>query len=306
MSVAVVTGATGFIGSHLVSRLLRGGWTVNILKRTGSDTSFLESVKTERGELVQHDIETESPNSIWDSVGRADVVYHLATAYGRDGDDESVRKTNVEFPSQLLKQAHQKAVGLFVAADTCFPVSYPYLQSYTRSKKEFASVGRDWALSAGRRFVNLVLQHPYGPKDGDGKFVPWIMKQCLANVEAIDLTSGEQQKDFIFVDDVVEAMLLLSEKRNMLPIGFSEIECGRGNSISIKDFVKQIHKVSKSSSLLNFGAIPNRKGEIEISKADISQLRKLGWEPKTTTSVGIHKTLESLMGEASQSCQEQV
>ena len=286
---ALVTGATGFIGSHLARRLIELNWNVHVLKRETSSLLRLEGCVDS---LQLHDLDGIDFESLWRTIGKVDVVFHLATAYGRDGQsDEQVHQTNVLIPGQLLTQAGEFA-PLCIAADTCFPVTYPYLQAYTGSKKQFASWGKQWAAETGSRFVNLVLQHPFGPSDGEGKFVPWLIGQCLGNVDAIDLTTGLQKKDFIYVADVVDAMVAIAEQQDELPSQFSELPCGRGDATTVRSFVERIHEVSQSSSKLNFGAVPDREGEPPESYADTTAINALGWTPRTSLDDGIRLTVD--------------
>ena len=286
---AVVTGATGFIGSHLTRRLVQLDWSVHVIKRSSSSLHKLDDLLAS---VQFYDADENDFVDLWDSVGNADVVFHLATAYGRNKQsDIEVQNTNVKFPAQLLSQARDR-VSLCIATDTCFPDSYPYLQSYTRSKQQFANWGKKWSERTSNRFVNLKLQHPFGPHDGHGKFIPWIVEQCIGNVEEIDLTSGSQEKDFIFVADVVDALVSIAQSRSQLDREFSEFDCGSGSSRSIRSFVELIHKMASSDSKLNFGALPSRAGEPEKSVADITALKKIGWCPKTTVQEGIQLTVQ--------------
>jgi nucleoside-diphosphate-sugar epimerase len=288
---AVITGATGFIGSHLARTLVDRGWIVHAIKRT---TSAMDLVADISEKVQWHDLDVISLETVWNSIDSADVVYHLATQYGRGNQLASeVVNTNLIFPMQLLEQSENHNVPLFVATDTCFPSSYPYLRSYTLSKKQFAQWGKVWAEKTNRKFVNVVLQHPYGPGDGPGKFVPWIIGQCQNNVPQIELTSGKQRKDFIFIDDVIEALVVLETNQAQLSSNFSEIPCGSGEAVSLRHFVETVHSISESSSHLKFGVLPSREGELEHSYADTERLRELGWQPKTSLDDGIRSTLQA-------------
>ncbi len=292
MKVAVITGATGFIGSHLARRLIERGWKVHGLKRM---TSSMELVSDFSQQIQWHNVDETPMNVIWDSVGLADVVFHLATEYGREKQPmSSIASANLLFPLRLLEQAEVHNVPLFVATDTCFPATYPYLRNYTLSKKQFAQWGNVWAQEAGKRFVNLVLQNPFGPGDRAGKFVPWIIDQCLQNVEQIELTSGRQQKDFVFIDDVVGALIILHEQQEQLPDGFSNISCGSGKAIELRQFIEAVHSVSGSSSNLEFGALSDRAGELAFSCADTEALNRLGWTAKFSLIDGIRETIQAV------------
>ena len=140
--------------------------------------------------------------------------------------------------------------------------------------------------------MNLKLQHPFGPNDGQGKFVPWLIEQFLSNVDSIDLTSGGQEKDFIYVADVVDALVTLAEQGGKLSEGFCELSCGRGSAESVRSFVELIHNCAQSDSELNFGALPDREGEPPLSVADISELQTLGWNPETSLEEGVRLTVQ--------------
>ena len=286
--VAVITGATGFVGSHLARALVQRAWTVHAFKRKSSSMELVSDVADS---IVWHDADQAPLNIIWDTIGRADVVYHLATEYGRNQPPSKVVAANLLFPVQLMEQAEKHNVSLFVAADTCFPRTYPYLRHYTLSKKQLAQWGNIWAEQTGRRFVNLVLQHPYGPGDRDDKFVPWIIDQCLQNAESIELTSGEQQKDFVYIDDVVDAFIVLHDQQRLLPTAFADVPCGSGVAIPLSQFIETVHSLSLSSSDLQFGALPNRAGEMQFSCADTTILSQLGWSASTSLKEGVQQTL---------------
>ena len=288
---AVVTGATGFIGNHLVRSLAKQGWNVHALKRSSSSIDSLSDLR----EVHWHDVDSSSLELIWETIGHANVVYHLATNYGRNDQPASeVARTNLLFPLQMLELADRHEVPLFVATDTCFPDSYPYLRNYTLTKKQFAQWGRVWAEQTGRRFFNVALQHPFGPGDRNGKFVPWIIQQCLSNVDSIELTEGNQQKDFIYVADVIEALFVLESQQSIVPEGCHQIPCGTGVAISLRTFVEMVHDLTKSSSKLLFGAIPNREGEVTLSCANTDLLENLGWKATRSVADGIRLTIAEI------------
>ena len=292
----LVTGGTGFIGSHLVRRLVADGWRVHVLARAQSSFWRIEDI----AERVQiHRVEKDDYVSGLGRRGWVDAVFHLATAYGRGGEPASdVVQTNLCFPLRLLEWAIAGGVPLYVSTDTCFPIDYPYLRGYTVSKKQFASWAGMLAEETATKCVNLVLQHPYGPDDSPGKFVPWLIDQCQRNIASIDLTAGDQQKDFIFIDDVVDAYTAIAGAVDRLPDGFVALQCGSGQAISVRRFVELVHRLCGSRSRLNFGALPDRPGEVRKSVADVAPLRNLGWRPETALEQGLRRTIPGAMGTA--------
>lgn len=237
------------------------------------------------------DIDKEPLDSLFLTGNSPDAILHFATDYGRsDAPPSQLLKANTLFPLQLLEVAVRHKVAVFLNADTCYSLAYKHLQAYTLSKKQFTQWGKILANSH-TRFINLVLQHPYGPGDGSGKFVPYILRQCLENDGDIDLTSGEQRKDFIFVDDVLNAVMCLLDRYYTLPDNFIELDCGTGQAISIREFVTTAHRVSCSKATLRFGKLPYRENEIMLSQANVSVLNSLGWQAQVSLVDGILQTL---------------
>jgi nucleoside-diphosphate-sugar epimerase len=285
VKIVLLTGATGFVGGHISRTLVASGWQVHAVKRPTSDVSGLTGLAT------FHDV-YDLPQDLF---SRVRAVVHAATNYGRGDDPPStLAADNTLFPLRLLERAIAAKVPVFINTDTCFTTDYKYLRPYTLSKKQFVQWGRIFCDGPGTKFVNLVLQHPYGPGDRPTKFVPAMIRECLTTVGEIKLTPGGQKKDFVYVGDVAEAYRLVLEKADDLPVGFSEFEVGSGAAIPIRHFVETVHKLTKSRAKLNFGGLPYRDEEIMFSQANIARLAALGWSPVTTLEDGLVRTIESL------------
>jgi nucleoside-diphosphate-sugar epimerase len=289
----LVTGATGFLGSHLTLALVRRGDQVVVLKRGRSDLARLRDVL---GALALYDAGGDGVERLLAEHGDLAAVVHAATCYGRDGEpDDVVFEANTAFPLRLLQQAARRKVPLFVHTDTCFntgPLRYTYLKSYSLSKRQFTEWGEHFATRGDIYFVNLKLQHPYGPGDAPGKFVPSVLRQLLDNVESLRLTPGEQKKDFVYVEDVVAALLLVLGRSGELVAPFQEYECGSGEAVSIRQFVETAHALTGSRTRLLFGALPYREHEIMYSCADTAALRELGWAPRYGLEQGLAQALQ--------------
>ena len=293
MKTALVTGATGFIGGHVVRALVAAGWRVHATRWATSDTSGL---KEAAAAVMFHDTDRDSAEDLFAS-GPFDAVVLLAAAYGRGSEPPSATlATNVQFPLEILERAVVRKIPAVVHADTCFTPEYKYLRPYTLSKKQFAQWGRVLTEGTATRFVNLILQHPYGPGDRAGKFVPGMIRECLDSTGDIALTPGEQRKDFVYVGDVVAAILTVLEGLDRLPPGPTDLECGTGAAVSIRTFVETIHRLTASRATLRFGALPYRENEIMLSQANPTGLQALGWAPRVTLEEGLRATLREDFG----------
>ncbi len=286
----LLTGATGFLGSHLLEKLLHENYNVLILKRNRSNlwriNKLIHKVKV-------YNIDEVAISKPFKEQ-KVDIVIHTATNYGRENNNISnVLDTNLMFSIKLLETAIHFNTDTFFNTDT---LSYKYLNSYSLSKKQFT----EWLeyFSDKIQVVNLKLEHIYGPKDDNTKFVTWLINQLLQNIPNIDLTEGKQKRDFIYIDDVVEAYIVLLKSYKSL-LSFSEFDVGTGNQVELRDFILQVynevHKIKPTKAKLNFGAIPYRPGEPMKVEEDVGPLYKLGWKPKTSLTDGIKKTVKEFL-----------
>lgn len=284
----LVTGATGFLGSHLTKRLIKEGFQVIVLKRSFSNCNRIADVLPD---ISAYDLDRVSLDMPFREHSDIAAVIHAATRYGRGDESFSeLAETNVIFPLQLIEKAASSGVPLFINTDTFIntdPIVYSHLIGYATSKKHFLEWGRRIAEAERIRFVNVRLEHLYGPLDSDDKFVPHVIKSCLGNLPALPLTPGMQQRDFIYVEDAVNAYMTLLRKAAEIPDHVQCYELGTGTACSIRAFVETAHRIAQSSTVLQFGALPYRDNEIMYSKANIEPLTSLGWANRFTLTEGI-------------------
>jgi nucleoside-diphosphate-sugar epimerase len=286
----LLTGATGFLGSHLLEALLKAGYSVVILKRSTSDTwrirHLLDKVKS-------YDIDIQ-PMELAFNDQRIGAIIHTACHYGRQGEPRhAVVETNLVFSLKLMDLAIAHNTDTFLNTDTLL---HGYLNAYTLSKQQFV----EWLRQscAKIRVVNLKLEHIYGPRDDKTKFIHWIISQLQQQAPSIKLTPGQQLRDFIYIEDVVAAYLLTLRKTAQLP-AFSEYDVGTGTLTSIRTLVETLKSLYErqhgpSPTQLDFGAIPYRKGEMMSVRVDNMALLALGWNVKSQLTDGLLKTLQSI------------
>ena len=119
-----------------------------------------------------------------------------------------------------------------------------------------------------------------------------IQKIAIRQEKQVDLTFGHQKRDFIFIDDVVSAYLIMIKYALKNKFRYQSYEIGNSHPINIEEFIKTIKNLSGSKTKLNFGIIPYRKDEILYSCASIVELENLGWKPNYDIEQGIKKILE--------------
>lgn len=288
----LVTGATGFIGSHLVRALVADGREVVVLCRSFSDTSRIRDVLDN---IRRIDLDT---SNLCDALAGIEFggVVHLATEYGRQSETVAdVFQANFQFPVELLDVAIKRGARFFINTDSffCKPhFAYEAMPAYTYSKACFLG----WARKNVDKIhvSNMRLEHVYGPGDGTDKFVPAILSQMLnPNVREIKFTEGRQQRDFVFVSDVVNAFRCVIAAVEQAQPGYAAYEVGTGEATDIRTFAEILKSATGSQANLLFGTIPYRDGEIMVSRANLSALSVLGYYPTTNPNAGISRLVDA-------------
>jgi len=291
----LLTGGTGFLGSYLTSSLLDGGHEIIILKRSKSNVSRISSIITK---ITTYDIDIVDLETPFRENSEIDAIVHTATSYGRNEKNiHNSINSNLVFPARLLELGLIYGVPFFFNTDTFFntdDLSYNYLPAYTLSKKQFLEWGMHIMRRKVIRFINLKVFHMYGPGDSLTKFTTHVVNSFLQNVKEVKFTECTQKRDFIHVKDVVSAYSLLLEKRGLISQYFQNFEVGRGKAIPIREFVETAHRMTGSSTIVKFGALPMKEGEFLESKAKNDPLKTYGWFPEIDIKNGIKTLIDDL------------
>jgi nucleoside-diphosphate-sugar epimerase len=281
-----MTGATGFLGSKLLARLANdpGRYQVTVLKRSTSDTWRIADLLTD---LASFDLDRTPIPDIFGATP-FDTILHCATDYGRKPVPRSeMIEANLVLPLRLLETGVDHGVRTFISTDTMLDKN---VSDYTLSKRQF----REWLqnMSARMAGINMVIEHFYGPGDDATKFVASIVRSLLDNEKTIPLTPGLQRRDFIYIDDVVDAFLCVLREVEGGSTGYFEFEVGTGHSITIQEFVATAKDVcGNTGTCLEFGALQYRQNEPMEVRVDIAKLQALGWRANCSLREGLKQTL---------------
>lgn len=285
----LLTGASGFLGSALALHWLHAGHQVALLLRPTSQLHRL------LGFDASFDIDRCATDAEVDAFVRRvqpDVVIHTACAYGRQGETSlQLFDANLRLGLVILQALQHVAQPVsFINTGSAL---VPEVSPYALSKHQFAQWGRMLATqSIGKlRFVNVLLQHMYGPGDDASKFTTHVLHACHRNEPVLKLTAGEQARDFIYIDDVVSAYDTLVTQCKRLD-AVLDIEVGSGVAPTIRQFVETAHHLTVSNTELLFGALPYRPNEAMHCLANIKRMTQLGWQPAYDLNAGLKKTIE--------------
>jgi CDP-paratose synthetase len=283
----LLTGATGFLGSKLLERLLRApaSYEVTVLKRSFSDTWRIAELLPQAHSF---DIDRVRVQDVF-AGGGFHTILHCATDYGRRAMPRSdIIESNLLLPLRLLEAGLQQGLCTFINTDTMLDKN---VSDYTLSKRQF----REWlqGLATDIRGVNMVLEHFYGPGDDNSKFVASVVQALLRGVPVIELTPGLQRRDFIHVDDVVDAFMCLLDQDQHVPLGYAEYEVGTGQSVAVRDVVSLAAELcGNSATRLAFGALPCRANEPMDVHVNATRLHALGWRPRRALADGLRQTID--------------
>lgn len=291
MEAVLISGVSGFLGSNLALGLSESYQVVG-LKRSTSSIERIANIPN----LISLDLDNVLLDKIFKQY-RFKAVFHTAVCYGKKNENVSdIIQTNVVLGIKLAEYSSLHKVPVFFNTDTFFSsnaLKQEYLNIYTMTKRhlrEFLPL-----LPYQIQIINCKLGHVYGYKDNEDKFITLILKNILENKKEILLSKGEQRRDFIYIEDVINAYMLLLNNASRFP-QFIEFDIGIGKQVSIKKFctylLKTYQKHRKSDTFLHFGALPYRKNEPMYIKENVSPLFDLGFKPKYDYKKGIEKMIE--------------
>ncbi len=285
----LLTGATGFLGSHLLKKLLLSSdHQITILKRSTSNTT---RITNEINSLEFLDTDTHNLKEIIESREKGfDCIIHCATDFGRKKIQWSkMIQSNILLPLELIEYCSKwNQLKYFINIDTLLEKN---ISAYSLSKYQF----KEWLQKSAHSLcaINIGIEHFYGPGDDDSKFTSYIIKQLINCVPIIELTPGQQIRDFIHIDDVVNALELIIRSTEISKPGFQEFNIATGESISIEDFVRLAQKICcNKTTELQFGVLPYRENELMTKYIDTNRLVSLGWKPIFSLEAGLRDTIE--------------
>ncbi|MEZ8079762.1 NAD-dependent epimerase/dehydratase family protein [Enterovibrio norvegicus] len=286
----VLTGASGFIGTHLKNELLSRDYEVIAISRNPLKYSSINgNVKWVSWSCIDAALsQSKTPCAI----------IHLSTNYGRNNSIYSeVEEVNIKQPKYVFELAEKYGIPLFINTDSFFckeKFNYKYMESYISSKKIFREIGENLSVNGSVSFVNMQLEHVYGEGDGHDKFISFITRSLTGKLEKIECTTCEHKRDFIYIEDVVSAYMTILEKFNNVEMKIcAKYEVGTGKSYMLKEMIELIKEnVKDFDGEIIYGAIPLRNDEIMDSTANNEELKKLGWKPKYELETGVKIMLE--------------
>jgi nucleoside-diphosphate-sugar epimerase len=287
----LVTGARGFLGSHIVERGQLKGLNVVAAYRGASAAA-----------TVPLDIcNVQNVDTAFREV-RPSFVIHCA-AYGvnyAEQDPNAALAVNVHGTLSLLEAAARHGAKRFVHIGSCFEYgSHPGRISedaplnptaiYGATKAAATILLRERAHALG---VLLVIARPFaiwGPGEAKYRVIPQVITACI-NQSALKLTSCEVLRDYMYIEDVAESILALTTVPK-IPSG-TVVNIGTGNGVLLRDFVASVARHLGGQDLMQFGALPYRPTEMPSLVADTTRMQQLlGEGARTSVEEGLRRMM---------------
>lgn len=254
----LVSGGTGFVGRHLVRRLLARGQTVHVLCRAESDTTVLPTA------VVIHRAAQGADLPALLSEIRPQACFHLATRYQHDyrpADIAPLLDSNLVFGTALADAAMRAGCKTFINAGTASQINrdgdYAPVSLYAASKQAFEDLLTYFALRCGMACRTALLFDTYGPQDTRGKLLMQLIT-CARTGVKLELSPGEQELDLLHIEDAVDGLLAAAAAQDQM----ARYALSSGSPLSLRQLAAMIERIAGRPLNVAWGARPYRDGEI--------------------------------------------
>jgi dTDP-glucose 4,6-dehydratase len=304
----LISGAAGFIGSHICDQLIEKGHEVLAIDNfiTGHTENISHLLSHPNFELLEHDVCV--PVAI---PGTVDRVFHLASLASPvdylEHPIETLESGSTGTRNMLQVALEKNARFLVTSTSECYgdPLEHPQRESYwgnvnpvgmrscyDESKRYAEALTMAYHRVHGLRTNIARIFNTYGPRMAlnDGRVVPAFIDQALAGMPLSVFGDGSQTRSFCYVSDMVDGLLRLSESEERYPVNL-----GNPVEMTILQFAQEIKARFGNGLKLEYKPLP--ADDPKVRQPDISKAQKvLGWQPKVPLSEGLSVTIEYFRG----------
>lgn len=296
----LVTGGAGFIGANLIYKLLTLNCDINLLVRPSTDLWRLKKILPR---LKVHEIDISDKQNLTKKIARINpqAIIHLATysQYRNQEDFEQMVETNIKGTLNLLIASKNVDYDVFIntgssseygiknrpmkETDLLEPISF-----YAATKASATLLCQVFSREYKKPIVTLRPFSVYGPFEDESRFIPTIIKAIIKN-KSIKLTSGNQRRDFIYMDDLVDIYVKTLSRGEKL--SGQILNMGTGIEYTNDEVVQTLFKITGKKVRIEKGAYPERLWDTSHWVSDISKTKRLlNWKPKFTLEDGLRYT----------------
>ena len=293
----LVTGGCGYVGRLLIKKLYKLGSQVFVFDVISSSEP-IHGVIYNNVDLLDNDLLCKLINQI-----KPQKIYHLAASLDRTRDYDVIDEIldiNLKGTNNLLRALREIDYTSFIYTSTSEVYGnqtiIPFkedmalhpISPYSLSKAAAELSIQTFSNIYNKPYTILRLFNIYGPNMPENFFIPQLVS-ALKDDRDFDMTKGEQKRDFIFIDDVIETLIISSKNKNANNQIFNVCS---GASNSLRELALEIQKLIPSDSSINFIAIPYRKNEIWDMIGDNTKIKEtLFFDNKIDLSEGLRRLL---------------
>ena len=299
----LITGGAGFIGSNLIRALIELDFNISVIGLDNIKNSKISDLK-DKINFFQSDLSSKYNLREILKKSNPSIIIHLASLINlkRDINLIETMMKNFETTLNLYNESSNldelKCIISLGSAEEYGDNSSPFNEKQREAPSSPYSLSKtcvNYLSSYFYRIDNLPITtiRPfvvYGEYQTNNQLIPYIISKCLKNEEIIT-TTGEQTRDFIYIKDLIRAIIKIIENFDKKLFG-ETINICTGNEIKIKDAILFIKKETNSNSKINFGALPYRGGEnMHFFGSNEKAKLLLNWNPKYSFEEGIKRTI---------------
>lgn len=290
----LVTGCSGFIGSHLTEALLKQGHEVIGIDNYNHEYKLKERCAFVQSLLDKYDNFTRYPNIPY-MFGDVDFVYHLAAIPGVSPSFNYFGKyvdNNIKFTRDLFEHFRNKKVKIVQASSSSVygggksSREIDRLQPkspYAMTKVACENLANIYSFSYGMDISSVRFFTVYGERQRPDLFIYKAIDACLNNKELIIYGDGTHSRDFTYIDDIVKGLIILLEKRDRY--ARTEFNIARGETISLNEVIDIIeHHIENK---INIKYEKEKEGDVFTTGGHIERIQNLGYNPSYNIIQGI-------------------
>jgi len=299
----LITGATGFVGANLVHFLVKEKVDVHILLRESSNTWRINSILSKLNKYYCDLTDREKTKRLISEI-KPNIILHLAIYGGYPFQSNSLKMVDTNYIGtiNLLEVCIEEGFDCFINTGSSSEYGIkekPMKESdllepiniYGATKAAATLYCYALAKKYNLPIFTLRLFSPYGYYEEPTRLIPYLIVSMLKNQE-IKISSPYAVRDFIFIEDVIEAFLLTIEKKDKILPG-TILNVGSGYDTKVIDIFKILKEIINYRKDFDLEGFPRDSDVLQIWRADIEKIQKtLGWNPKYNIEEGLVKTVE--------------
>ena len=299
MNKVLVIGANGFLGSNLSKKLASEGIEVTALVARGLDYSFIEGKN--HIQCIEFELDTLADLDNHPALQGIDTIFHMAwagvsTTFKNEAETQA---RNILYGLSVLEFAQRHGINRVIVPGSAseFACGNGVINGknesapsdlYSASKVATRFLCQTYAKQNGIDFIWTAITSIYGPGRNDNNLITYAIKTLL-NGEKPSFTGLEQQWDYLYIDDLIDALIAIGQKGE----GGKIYPIGSGEHRQMNEYVRIIRNAINPSLPLGIGDLPYKNKTIDNQILDISSLQEdTGFQPKYSFEEGIQKTID--------------